>query len=80
VLSYRDELDDRMAKASLADVLQVSLCVGMADRVCIASFWKAGSRQWCVDGAGIVSVLPADLFRRHLCLLYAVRSTEQHAF
>jgi len=44
MLSYREAVEDRMVKASWADILQVLLCVGLAVRVCIASFWKAGSR------------------------------------
>jgi len=44
MLSYREAVDDRMVKASWAHILKALLCVGLTVRVCIASFWKAGSR------------------------------------
>ena len=78
VLSYRDVLDDRMDGQGFMGwcLAGVTVCwVGCPSLYCFVL--KAGSRYWCVDGAGTVCVLPADLFGRHLHLLYCCIQSDQ---
>jgi hypothetical protein len=51
----------KIAQVSSTDVLQILFNFGLVDRVCYASFCKAGRRYRCLDVTDISCVLPDQL-------------------